>query len=166
MPGLPVGQCVSIVIDRSCANSPVCCRLTAPRSAPPQSKTQHLPSEEDSCRKHVGTHCFPLSLFFSRSGLVHSIAVLFKICPCLCFGAVLCHLVAVFLPILARTFCLAIPPRCLQRYHFESRPIAFNFFPRKCLSTACGAGRQRGMRGLPYDRNQLFLYAFVKVSPG
>ena len=50
-----------------------------------------------------------------------------RICPRLCSGAVLCHLVAVFLPILVRTFCLAIPPRCLQRCHFESRPIAFNF---------------------------------------
>ena len=27
------------VINRSCANSPVCCRLTTPRSAPPHSKT-------------------------------------------------------------------------------------------------------------------------------
>ena len=36
---LPAGQCVSLVIDRSCANSPVCCRLTTPRSAPPHSKT-------------------------------------------------------------------------------------------------------------------------------
>ena len=36
-----------------------------------------------------------------RSGLVHSITVFVKICPCLCFRAVLCHLVVVFLPIFA-----------------------------------------------------------------
>ena len=50
-----------------------------------------------------------------------------EIRPRLCFGAVLCHLVVVFLPILARTFCLAIPPRILQWCHFKSCPIAFNF---------------------------------------
>ena len=46
MPGLPVGQCVSIVIERSL-------RLDLLLHNP----KQHLPSEEDSCRKHVGTHC-------------------------------------------------------------------------------------------------------------
>ena len=61
MPGLPVGQCVSwssIV--------PVPMFLSAAGSLRPDlllhTPKQHLPSEEDSCRKHVGTH--PLSLIF------------------------------------------------------------------------------------------------------
>ena len=45
-----------IVIDRSCANSPVCCRLTTPRSAPPLSKMASSICG-GSCRKHVDTHC-------------------------------------------------------------------------------------------------------------
>ena len=70
------------------------------------------------------------------SGLVHSIAVLFRICPRLCSRAVLCHFVVVFLPTLARTFCLAMPPRCLQRCHFESRPSAFHFFSKNARAQA------------------------------
>ena len=42
MPGLPVGRCVVL------------------RQGP----KQHLPSEEDSCRKHVGTHCVPAVVDF------------------------------------------------------------------------------------------------------
>ena len=73
---------------------------------------------------------------FGRSGLVHSVAVLFQIRPCLCFGNDLCHFVVVFLPILARTFCLAIPSRCLLRCHFESCSVAFNFPLFSCFVLA------------------------------
>ena len=51
------------------------------------------------------------------------------------------------LSILARTFCLAIPPRCLQRCHFESRPIAFNFF-REMLEHRLRCWSTTRMRGL------------------
>ena len=64
---------------------------------------------------------------FGRPGLVHSIAVLFKIRPCLCFGTVLCHLAVLFFPILTCTLCLTILPRCLQGCHLKSCSVAFNF---------------------------------------
>ena len=101
---------------------------------------------------------------FSRSGLVHSITVLFEVRSRLCFGAVLCHLVVVFFSIFTCTFCLAIPPRCLQGDHFKSCSVAFNFL-QKCQSASCVAERLTKMLGFPYDRNQLFLYAVLKVSP-
>ena len=70
--------------------------------------------------------------------LVQSIAILFKIRPCLCFGTVLCHLVTIFFPIFASTFCLTISPRCPQRCYFKPRSVAFSNLSAKNPST-CAA---------------------------
>ena len=110
-----------IVIDRSCANSPVCCRLTTPWSAPAHSKTA-----SSICGGFLPKTRWYALYSLSFSGLAQSIAVRFKIRPRLCFGTVLCHLVVIFLPILACTFCLAISSRGVQWCHFKSCPIAFN----------------------------------------
>ena len=78
--------------------------------------------------------------------------------------AVLCCLGVVFLPILTCTFCLAIPPRCFQGVTSSRVPSLSTFSANmpehklRCWSTT-------RMRGLPYDRNQLFLYAFLRISP-
>ena len=81
-----------MVIDLSCVSSAACCLLTTPRSAPPHSKMASsicggfLPKNT-----LIGTISIVVNL--GRPGLIQSIAILFKICPCLCFEAVLHHLV-------------------------------------------------------------------------
>ena len=96
---------------------------------------------------------------FGRPGLVHSIAVLFKIRPCLCFGTVLCHLAVVFVRILACTLRLCIPPRCLQRC-----PSSF-FFLQKCLCTCCAADRRQGYGAFRMIAANCFCMRSLKSLP-
>ena len=150
-----------IIIDRSCANSPVCCGLTTPGSAPPHSK------RASSIRggflpKTRWYALYPLSLTFdalawftasqSSSKSVH-------VC------AVLCHLVVDFLPIFACTFCLAIFPRSLQWGVTSSLVPSLSTFSAKISEHRLRCWSTTRMRGLPCDRNQQFLYAFLGVSP-
>ena len=124
-----------IFIDRSCANSPVCCRLTTPRSALPHTKTasfhlRRILAEDTLVRTRTRCRRF-LTLWL---GSQHRSPL--QICPRLCFGTVLSHLAVVFLPILART----VPPAVSLRVSSHR----FQLLPRKCLSTGCAAGRQQG----------------------
>ena len=100
---------------------------------------RHLIPAEDTLVRAVSA-----VVIFGRSDLVHGIAVLFKIRPRLCFGAVLCCLVVVFLP---------NPYLHVLSYHSstvppgESLPVVFSItfdFRDISQSTSFAADRRQG----------------------
>ena len=87
-----------MVIDLSCVSSPADNLQVGPSAL--QNGIFHLwrVLAENTLVRDAST-----VVDFGRPRLVHGIAVLFKICPCLCSGPVLSHLVVIFLHILACT---------------------------------------------------------------
>ena len=60
---------------------------------------------------------------------------------------------------------LPLPPRGLLRCPLQVLSPSLSTFSAKMSEHKLRCWSTTRMRGLPYDRNQLFLYAFLKISP-
>ena len=116
----------------------------------------HLPFEENSCRKHVNTHFFPLSLIFEALAWFTASQSSSKSV----------HVCARGRLVSSRSSLPSNPcPHGASSGVTSSLVPSLSTFPAKMLEHRLRCWSITRMRGLPYDRNQLFLYAFLKVSP-
>ena len=132
-----------IVVDRFCANSRVCCRLTTPRSAPPHSKTASSICGGFLPETRWYALCPPSLIFDALAWFTASQSSSKSVHVCTSGPSCV-------------SSCSSLPSNpCLHVLSCHSStgpPVVslqvlahrFQLSPRKCLSSSCAAGRQQG----------------------
>ena len=151
------------VIDRPCAISPVCCRPTTPRFAPPHSRTASFICGE-FVPKTRWYALYSLSLIFdalARFTASQSSSKSVTVCAS-----------GPSYVIFQKSSIQTLPARSVLPFlHGASSGATSSLVPSLSTLSAKMPGHKlrcsstTRMRGFPFDRYQLFLYSFLRVSP-